>query len=55
MTDPIKDILEDFDVINKLTKDRPKCPRCDAEMLDIQACHFVCPHCSGVLDCSDIG
>lgn len=47
MGNPIKDTIRDFAV------DRPNCPKCDAKMLSIQACHFVCPDCGGVLDCSD--
>jgi len=34
--------------------DRPKCPRCNEKMLEIQPCHFICfKGCGGVLDCAD--
>ncbi|MDC0193602.1 hypothetical protein OAK01_01320 [Candidatus Nitrosopelagicus sp.] len=36
-------------------KDKTECPRCKEIMLDVQACHLICPRCGSHLDCSDKG
>ena len=30
-----------------------ECPMCGHTMIDIQACHDLCPNCGAHLDCSD--
>ena len=32
---------------------RKECPMCGHTMIDIQACHDLCPNCGARLDCSD--
>ena len=32
-----------------------ECPRCGEKMLDVQACHLICPRCGSHMDCSDKG
>ena len=32
---------------------RKECPMCGHAMIDIQACHDLCPNCGARLDCSD--
>ena len=32
-----------------------ECPRCNEKMLDVQACHLLCPRCGSHMDCSDKG
>ena len=32
---------------------RKECPMCGHTMIDIQACHDLCPNCGAHLDCSD--
>ena len=29
------------------------CPRCGFQMIDMQACHHICPNCGSHRDCSD--
>jgi hypothetical protein len=36
-------------------KEEITCPRCDNKMVDMQACHMICPNCGAHLDCSDKG
>lgn len=40
---------------NKFHTHMERCPRCDEVMLDVQACHLICPRCGGHMDCSDKG
>jgi len=35
--------------------EKVKCTRCNETMLDMQACHLICPNCGSHLDCSDKG
>ena len=32
---------------------KKECPMCGHTMIDIQACHDLCPNCGAHLDCSD--
>ena len=32
---------------------KKECPMCGCQMIDIQACHDLCPNCGAHLDCSD--
>ena len=32
---------------------RKECPMCGHTMIDIKACHDLCPNCGARLDCSD--
>jgi len=36
-------------------KEKVECPRCNEIMLDVQACHLICPRCGSHMDCSDKG
>lgn len=30
------------------------CPMCGETMVDMQACHTICPRCGAQLDCTDM-
>ena len=34
-------------------KKAEQCPRCESDMTDIQACHWLCTKCGAERDCSD--
>ena len=36
-------------------KEKVECPKCNEVMLDVQACHLICPRCGSHMDCSDKG
>ena len=36
-------------------KEKVECPKCNEIMLDVQACHLICPRCGSHMDCSDKG
>lgn len=36
-------------------KEKVKCPRCEENMKNMQACHLFCANCGSHLDCSDKG
>ena len=48
-----KSLIQFYVILNM--EEKVECPKCNEIMLDVQACHLICPRCGSHMDCSDKG